>query len=168
MIGAGCGSSAHQVGSSAASTRARAVAPAAPGAAASAVGVIRGWSNALRRGDVDAAARYFALPSEFVNGPGDALSIHTEAEARAANASLPCGAVLVSAHRHGRFVNAIFRLTNRPGADGGCGSGAGELARTDFVIADGHILDWIRAPEGGSGVVPLPAAPSTQGGGPVV
>jgi len=122
-----------------------------------------------RRGDVNGAARFFALPSEFINGPDEALAIHTEAEARAANATLPCGAQLISAVRRGRFISALFRLTNRPGPDGGCGSGAGQLARTNFVIVDGRILAWIRAPEvSGGGVSPLPTTPSnTQTTGPV-
>jgi len=166
MMGAGCGSSAHRARTSTAPSAAPRSAPASGGA--SAVGVIRGWSNALRRGDVDAAARYFALPSDFINGPGDALAIHTEAQARAANATLPCGAVLVSTVRHGRFITALFRLTNRPGPNAGCGSGTGGLARTDFVIAKGRIVDWIRAPDAG-GAAPAPLTPSTTpAGGPVV
>lgn len=123
--------------------------------------VIRAWSSALRRGDVSGAARYFALPSEFINGPGVAITIHTEAQAQAANAGLPCGAILISAREHGRFVSALFRLTNRPGANAGCGSGAGQLARTDFVIVGGRIVEWIRAPERG-------APATTQGGGTLV
>jgi hypothetical protein len=132
------------------------------------VGVIRAWSTALRRGDVAGAARYFALPSVFINGAAGVITIHTEAQARAANATLPCGAVLISASRRGRFVSALFRLTNRPGANAGCGSGTGQLARTDFVIADGRILDWIRAPQAGGGATPGPGAPPPTRGGPVV
>jgi hypothetical protein len=164
MIGAGCGSSAHPAHTSTRST----TAPAA--ADPTAVAVIRGWSDALRRGDVDAAARYFALPSEFFNGADDAIAIDTEAQARAANATLPCGAVLLSTMRRGRFVTALFRLTNRPGPDGGCGSGTGQLASTDFIIAHGRITYWIRAPQTGpGGTSPLPPAPtSTQGTGPTV
>lgn len=161
MILAGCGSSARHAATGAASRPA-----SAPSTDPSVVAVIRGWSTALRRGDVSAAARYFALPSEFVNGPGDAIVIHTEAQARAANATLPCGAVLVSTARHGRFVSALFRLTNRPGPDAGCGSGTGLLARTYFVIVDGRIVDWIRAPDVGGGTSPGPAVPGP--GGPVV
>jgi hypothetical protein len=144
VIVAGCGSAAHK------------------SPAASATAVIRAWSTALRRGDVDLAARYFALPSEFVNGPGDSVSIHTEAQARAVNATLPCGALLISTVQRGRFVSALFRLTERPGPDAGCGSGTGQLARTNFVIVRGRILDWIRAPE-----TPGPGGPSTSTG-PVV
>ena len=120
--------------------------------------------------DVNLAARYFALPSEFVNGPGDEVSIHTEAEARAANRALPCGAVLISVDQRGRFASALFRLTNRKGPDGGCGSGAGQLARTNFVIAGGHIVEWIRAPSvsGGGRSQGQPAPPATPSGGPVV
>ncbi len=140
----------------------------ARGADPAAVGVIRAWSTALRRGDVAAAASYFALPSEFINGPTDAVSIHSHAQARAANASLPCGAVLISAVQRGRFVSALFRLTDRPGSNADCGLGAGGLARTNFLIADGRIVDWIRAPGARAGPPPVPVPPPTQGGGPVV
>jgi hypothetical protein len=161
-LAAGCGSSARHTSTSAGVQK-------APGAAdASAVGVIRAWSTALRRGDLNTAARYFALPSEFINGPTDVIAIHTEDQARIANASLPCGAVLISTARRGRFVSALFRLTNRVGAAGACGSGAGELARTNFVIAEGRIVEWIRAPDAGGGASPAPGAPPAPGGGPVV
>ncbi|HWF71751.1 MAG TPA: hypothetical protein VG186_00305 [Solirubrobacteraceae bacterium] len=154
MIGAGCGSSTRHAASS----------TAGPSTAdATATAVIRGWSTALRRGDLNTAAQYFALPSEFVNGPADVIAIHTEADARIANASLPCGAVLISAARRGRFVSALFRLTDRVGASGACGSGTGQLARTNFIIAHGHILEWIRAPSPGGG-----GGAHTQGTGPVV
>jgi hypothetical protein len=113
--------------------------------------VIVAWSSALRHGDVSGAARYFALPSEFINGPdasGDTpvITIRTRAEAAAVNATLPCGAQFVSADQRGRYINALFRLTDRPGQGGGCGSGAGQLARTNFVIKDGRISQWLRAP----------------------
>jgi hypothetical protein len=136
----------------------------------SAVSIIRAWSDALRRGDVRGAARYFALPSVMINGSGvqgEALviSIHTRAQAEAANASLPCGARLISAEERGRYVNVLFRLTARPGPGGGCGSGAGQTARTNFVIARGHIVEWIRAPDqpddNGPPTSPAPSAPNT-------
>ncbi|MEA2197109.1 MAG: hypothetical protein QOJ25_1160 [Solirubrobacteraceae bacterium] len=147
-LAAGCGSSAHRT-----TAKQRATAPP------SAVAVIRGWSTALRRGDVAGAARYFALPSKFINGPGEAITIHSEAEAQFANASLPCGAVLVSAVSRGRYISALFRLTERAGPYAGCGLGAGQLARTNFVIAGGRIVVWVRAPD--AGVAPTPGPPTT-------
>jgi ketosteroid isomerase-like protein len=122
-------------------------------AATAAVNVIRAWSDALRNGDVQAAARYFALPSVMINGTdatGTALeiTIGTQAEAAAANATLPCGARLVSADQRGRYVNALFRLTGRRGPGGtDCGGGVGTTARTNFVIAHGRIVEWLRAPD---------------------
>ncbi len=148
---------------------------------AAAVRVIKAWSTALRRGNVRAAAAYFALPSEFVNG-GDAsgnvpvITIRTRAEAAAINSTLPCGAVFLSADQRGRYVNALFRLTDRPGPGGGCGPGTGQLARTNFVIAAGRIVQWVRAPADPGDAQrnpppsqPAPAAPSTPpSGGPAV
>ena len=114
--------------------------------------MIRAWSDALRRGDVRTAARYFALPSVMVNGPdsnGNAvvIVIRTRVEAQGANESLPCGAIFVSADQRGHFVNALFRLTERPGPGEGCSSGAGQTARTNFVIRHGRIVEWLRAPD---------------------
>jgi hypothetical protein len=144
-----------------------------------AVAVIRAWSDALRQGDVRRAATYFALPSLMINGPdssGNALvtPIDSRAAAQAANEELPCGAKFISADRRGRYVNALFRLTNRPGPDGGCGTGTGQTARTNFVITDGRIVQWIRAPDdpgdnAGGPTTPAPAVPSTpQTSGPNV
>jgi len=132
-----------------------------------AVAVIRAWSDALRRGDVGGAARYFAIPSVMINGTdagGSALviPIGTATEAVQANASLPCGALLLSADQRGRYVNALFRLTGRPGVGGtDCGTGAGQTARTNFVIAGGRIVEWIRAPDdpGDNGTPSAPSAP---------
>src|ERR1700722_4854806 len=117
-----------------------------------AVRVIRAGSSALRRGDVRAAAGYFGLPTVFVNGVDTGggvplIVIHTEREAEAINASLPCGAVFISADQRGEYVNALFRLTGRPGPGGGCGAGAGATARTNFVVMGGRIVQWLRAPD---------------------
>jgi hypothetical protein len=117
-----------------------------------AVRVIKAWADALRRGDVHAAAGYFALPSVMINGAGVGglalvTTIDTLAGAEAANASLPCGARFISADQRGRYVNVLFRLTNRPGPGGGCGSGVGQTARTNFIVAGGLIQEWIRAPD---------------------
>lgn len=152
-------------------------APSPTGQAASpaAIAVIRGWADALRRGDIHAAGGYFALPSEMIPGPdakGDAivLSLHTRAQADAAQLALPCGARFVSADQRGQYVNALFRLTGRTGPGGSdCGSGAGLTARTNFVIAGGHIKEWIRAPDDpGDNNTPQPQQQSTpQNGVPV-
>jgi hypothetical protein len=135
-----------------------------------AVRVIKAWSDALRRGDVNGAAQYFALPSVMINGVGAGglalvTTIDTRAEAEAANVSLPCGARFISADQRGRYVNALFRLTNRPGPGGGCGSGVGQTARTNFVIAGGLIREWIRAPDEpgdnrGRSPAPTPTVPA--------
>jgi hypothetical protein len=136
-----------------------------------AVQTIRAWSAALRRGDVRSAARYFNLPSELINGVGaNGLSsltvIHTLREAERTLATLPCGAAFISADQRGRYVNVLFRLTGRPGPGGSsCGTGAGQTARTNFLIVGGRIVEWIRAPDdpGDNG-----SQPSPPGGAPLV
>jgi hypothetical protein len=72
-----------------------------------AIAVIRGWANALRSGNVDGAAAYFAIPSEFANGPAPngqvpVLEIKSRKAARLLNQSLPCGARYLSARQRGR------------------------------------------------------------------
>jgi hypothetical protein len=152
-------------------------APTGRPAGPAAVAVIRAWSDALRRGDVRAAGAYFSLPSELING-ALAFELRTRAQADAASASLPCGAKLLSADQRGAYVNALFELTGRPGPGGSsCGSGAGQTARTNFVISGGHIVQWIRAPDDPGDNAPgsnSPAPPSqptpspTQPAGPEV
>ncbi len=132
-----------------------------------AVTVIRGWSSALLRGDAHGAAAYFARPSQFINGGGPGgvpvISIHTLRDAEAVDATLPCGAKFISADQRGRYVNALFRLTDRPGPGGGCGAGTGQLARTNFLIAHGHIVQWIRAPNDPGDNPGRPAPPGAPG-----
>jgi len=113
------------------------------------VRVIDAWVTALRRGDVDAAARYFAIPSVAENGP---LLLHIKSldDARRFNESLPCGARLVRAETQGQFTTATFRLTERPGP-GICGPGAGNAAKTSFVIRDAKIVEWRRVGADGGG-----------------
>jgi hypothetical protein len=154
-------------------------AKSAPGVSSDLVRVIRGWSDALRAGHVAAAARYFRIPSLFFDGSGPPVLLRTLTDAENVNAALPCGAVLISARTEGRYVNALFRLTNRagPGGAGGCGSGAGAgtTARTNFLIHGGRIVAWLRAPDepgdnGSPRAAPSPATPApppgtTPGGG---
>jgi len=114
----------------------------------------------------------------MVNGPdanGDAvvISIRSRADAEAANATLPCGAKFISADQRGRYTNALFRLTTRPGPGGGCGAGTGQTARTNFVVRGGRIVDWFRAPDDPGDNArpkrPAPAPPAgASGSGPAV
>jgi hypothetical protein len=113
------------------------------------VEVINGWVTALRHGDVDAAAGYFAIPSVAENGPV-LLRIRNTDDAVRFNESLPCGARLVRAESTGQFTTATFRLTERPGP-GSCGPGSGGLAKTSFVIRDGKIAQWRRVGAGSGG-----------------
>jgi hypothetical protein len=110
------------------------------------VRVIDAWVTALRHGDVDAAARYFAIPSVAENG-ALLLQIESLDDARRFNKSLPCGARLVRAETQGQFTTATFRLTERPGP-GTCGPGTGGAAKTSFVIRDGKIVEWRRLDAG--------------------
>lgn len=57
------------------------------------------------------------------------------------NDSLSCGSRLVSAlgGRNG-FTVAVFKLTSRPGAD--CGTGTGNDARTAILVRGGRIAEW--------------------------
>ena len=124
--------------------------PAAPDAEQ----VIRDWADALRAGDVDGAAEFFALPSLVANGT-PAVVLYTRAQVRSFNAALPCGARLLRTSSSTGFTTAVFRHTERPGP-GECGQGTGMTARTTFVIRDGKIREWHR-------VADTPSAP-----GPVV
>ncbi len=151
-------------------------APPATGAPAdpAAVNVIKAWSSALQRGNVRTAASLFNLPSEFVNGGGASvpvIRIRTLAEAEAVNATLPCGAKLISSDQRGKYINALFKLTGRRGPGGSdCGSGAGTTARTNFVIEHGRIVEWIRAPDdpGDNGSPKPPGNPTSPSPTPIV
>lgn len=116
--------------------------------------VIRGWSDALRAGDVDRAAGYFAVPSVVQNGTPP-VRLENRREVRAFNISLPCGAALVRAEAAGPYVAATFRLTDRPG--GQCGEGKGAMARTAFAIRNDKIAMWRRLPD--EGAAPAPGRP---------
>jgi hypothetical protein len=129
-IAGGCGGGSTKQVQSAAPTESDAAA------------VIRHWADTLRRGDVRGAAELFALPSIVSNGTPP-VELHTRADARLFNASLPCGARLLRTSSSGRFTTATFRLTERPGP-GTCGRGVGLTARTTFVIAGGKIREWRR------------------------
>jgi hypothetical protein len=117
------------------------------------VAVIVGWAKAESSGDDEAAAGYFAIPSIAQNGV--TLHIAEEADARRFSASLPCGAIVEEATEQGKYVIATFRLGDKANSNA-CDDGAGELARTAFLIEDGKIVEWRRvADESGR---PAPSA----------
>lgn len=140
---AGCGED------EAAPTGAAATSEATAGADPEDLQVIEDWSSALREGDLETAASYFATPSTAENGPL-LIQIRSLEDAVAFNESLPCGAEVISARSEGELTSATFRLSERPG--GSCGAGAGGKASTSFEIEDGKIVEWRRiddAPPGG-------------------
>jgi hypothetical protein len=103
--------------------------------------VIRDWSDALRDGDVQAAADYFEVPS-FAQNPVP-VQLRSHEDVVAFNEALPCGAELTEAEEAGQYTIATFELTERPGP-GKCGQGTGAIAKTAFRIDDGLIIEWRR------------------------
>jgi hypothetical protein len=104
--------------------------------------VIKAWSDALRHGHVNAAARYFSVPAVAVNDVQ--LFLTSRAAVRKFNRGLACGAKLLSARRGPqRAVVGTFRLTDRPG--GKCGTGVGGLAAVRFLVRRHLIMEWLRA-----------------------
>jgi hypothetical protein len=106
--------------------------------------VIRGWADALRRGDVERAIAYWRTPAIAANG-SQPFKLLTRRAVRQFNDGLACGARLESVERDAGYVLATFRLTERKGADVSCGSGVGHRARTLFLLRGGKIVQWIRA-----------------------
>lgn len=105
------------------------------------VEVIVGWVKATASGDNEAAAAYFAIPSIVQNGA--TARIASRADAERFSASLPCGAILEEAVEEGEYVIATFRLGEKANSNA-CGSGAGQTARTAFLIEDDKIVEWRR------------------------
>jgi hypothetical protein len=111
------------------------------------VSVIRGWADALRAGNVNRAARFFAVPTIVLDGTNPQRTLPNMKAVRNFNRGLPCGARLVKTARgRGSFVVATFRLTERPGP-GRCDGGVGQLADTAFLIENRHIVQWLRQPD---------------------
>jgi len=106
--------------------------------------VIRGWADALRRGDVERAIGYWRTPAIAANG-SQPFRLVTMRAVRQFNEGLTCGARFESAERDKRYVVATFRLTNRRDRPGACAQGVGQLARTLFLLREGKIVQWIRA-----------------------
>ena len=91
--------------------------------------MLAGWAAALRRGDRDRAARYFAVPA--IVAQSMTVQLQTRAQVRKFNDELPCGARLLEVQHDGRYIVGTFRLTQRAGHT--C-TAAGQLVRVAFVI----------------------------------
>jgi hypothetical protein len=117
-------------------------AAAAPRVSARERAVVKGWSDALRHGDVERAVSYWAVPATVANP--QPVRLLTRRAVRFFNTSLPCGAKLLSVERDAKYVLATFRLTNRPGHK--CDA-PGNRARTAFLLRGGKIVQWLRAPD---------------------
>ena len=112
------------------------------GADPAATQVVRAWADALRHGHIDQAANLFALPSSVQTLPGAPLEVvEAHADAVAFNLTLPCGGTLVKATQRGRYVDALFLLSDRPGSR--CDA-PGSTARAAFLVRNGKIAEWRR------------------------
>ena len=100
--------------------------------------VLRSWSEALNRGDYQAAAGLFADGAEIVQG-SRVLVFSSPGEAERWNASLPCRGRIVSAEEDGATVKASFVLRDRP--DRPCDA-PGAVARVVVRVEDGKIVLW--------------------------
>jgi hypothetical protein len=119
--------------------------------------VIRGWSNALRHGRVNAASRYFSIPSVVFNGVQAFLT--SRRAVVTFNRALPCGAKLLGVRRGTQHaVVGTFRLTRRPGAD--CGTGVGSLAAVAFLVRHHLIIEWLRADDQVDPAIAAKASPT--------
>jgi hypothetical protein len=124
--------------------------PAAPAD----VAVIKGWTDALRRGDINGASAYWSVPAIVSNGTPP-IQLKKRSDVRFFNRTLPCGAKFKSAIDTGAYVVATLVLTERPGA-GRCGSGVGNEAYTAFLIRHRKIVQWRRVLKPGPVSTPAP------------
>ena len=104
--------------------------------------VLEGWAQAVREGDPDRAARYFAVPA--IVAQSMTVELQTREQVRKFNDDLPCGAKLLEVQHDGRYVVGTFRLTPRAGHS--CTT-AGQLVRVAFVIRARHFTEWRQVPD---------------------
>lgn len=148
LVLAGCGDSRS---ASTAATPTPTASPTDP------VGVVRAWSEAVRRNDIAGATRLFALPVVVANGTAP-YQLDSHAEVDAFNRSLPCGARLIRTRKvRGNRLLGTFALTERPGAPAQCGAGPDARAGVVFTVRGGQIVKWLRAePDAGPARTPRP------------
>ncbi|WP_354698398.1 hypothetical protein DSM112329_04073 [Paraconexibacter sp. AEG42_29] len=104
--------------------------------------VIKKWLGALSKGDIERAARFFALPARVQNGTS-VLTLRKAGDRVIFNEAFPCGARATKLQQGGKgFTIVDFVLTERAGGD--CMGGAGGEARSAIRVVDGHITDWYR------------------------
>ena len=115
--------------------------------------VLAGWAAAIRRGDPDRAARYFAVPA--IVAQSMTVELRTREQVRRFNDELPCGARLLEVQHDRRYVVGTFRLTERPGRT--CRA-AGQLTRVAFVIRGRQFTEWRQVPDR-PGAAPGPEEP---------
>ena|SRR6188472_1507339 len=115
--------------------------------------LIAGWANALREGNAERAARYFALPA--IVAQSDTIQLATHADALEFNEGLPCGARLLEVQHNGRYIVGTFRLTAKPGQT--CLT-PGQRVRVAFVIQRRHFTEWRQVPDR-PGARPGPSKP---------
>ena len=104
--------------------------------------VLEGWAQAIREGNPERAARYFAVPA--IVAQSMTVELQTFEQVRKFNDELPCGAKLLEVQHDGRYVVGTFRLTERPGRS--CAT-AGQLVRVAFVIRQRHFTEWRQVPD---------------------
>ncbi len=107
--------------------------------------VVRAWSDALNRGDDEAAADLFAL-NATVSQPGYVVQLTSRDDALAFNRSLPCSGEIIELTSEGNEVTATFLLDDRPASP--C-DGPGEQATAIFVVENGKIVVWQQVPTPG-------------------
>jgi limonene-1,2-epoxide hydrolase len=113
--------------------------------------VVRAWSQELNVGDNQAAASLFAPGAEIVQA-GTTLRLHTQAEAVAWNAALPCSGRIVSIKTNGDTTRATFILGDR--ATSKC-DGPGQRATAIFRVRKGKIVLWHQ-----TSAAPAPVGPT--------
>ena len=142
LVAAGCGGGG---GEKAATPTPSPSAEASPGAGgggggggvAQAERVITGWSDALRRSDVEKATGFFTVP--LVVSQGQTARLTTRSQVRIFNTGLPCGSKVTGVEREEDYFVASFVLTERPGQR--C-DGPGNSARVAFKLSGGKIREW--------------------------
>jgi len=112
----------------------------------SAESVVRAWSEALNQGDNNTAGSLFANGAEVIQG-NSVLTLHTQHDAVAWNAALPCSGRILSIHSTGQVATATFLLGDRPHSQ--C-DGPGKRATAIFRVVHGKIVLWHQTGSGGA------------------